>query len=151
MFGSEYTVCLLWNGSPNQNNAKLNRNHPHTTHCGETFHKSDAAQWPHGQLQFRLSDAQTHQEVVEDPGHMCQVPPGASLTPSDVCQVPPGASLTPSDVPLRGFSSLPLPTAASPSADQSLALPVLSSQKSHHRRFLRGRSSLAFSKMLLGT
>ena len=137
MFGSEYTVCLLWNGSPNQNNAKLNRNHPHTTHCGETFHKSDAAQWPHGQLQFRLSDAQTHQEVVEDPGHMCQVPPGASLTPSDV--------------PLRGFSSLPLPTAASPSADQSLALPALSSQKSHHRRFLRGRSSLAFSKMLLGT
>ena len=75
MFGSEYTVHLLWNGSPNQNNAKLNKNNPHTTHCGETFHKSKRsavrrncfAQWPHGQLQFRLSDAQTHQEVVEDP------------------------------------------------------------------------------------
>lgn len=28
-------------GSPNQNNAKLNKNHLHTAHCGETHHKQE--------------------------------------------------------------------------------------------------------------
>ena len=53
-------------------------------------------------------------------------------TPGCMCQVVPGATLMPSDVQLRGFPSPPLSPAASPPADQSLTLLVLSSRNSHH-------------------